>query len=125
MRVGEICVTARLRPTDVAGCKLRLADLCTLTEALDYAAISRAGAGRTCRASERTISAGPAIRGSDLARAVLLPFAGTGVLVSVVEVSRLVMGDVNSWLQVGVVAAALGLAYAGLLLPAWRRGVAA
>jgi hypothetical protein len=66
-----------------------------------------------------------AIRGSDLARAVLLPFAGTGVLVSVVEVSRLVMGDVNSWLQVGVVAAALGLTYAGLLLPAWRRGVAA
>jgi hypothetical protein len=60
-----------------------------------------------------------------VARAVLLPFAGTGVLVSVVEVSRLVMGDVNSWLQVGVVAAALGLTYAGLLLPAWRRGVAA
>jgi hypothetical protein len=55
MRVGEICVTARLKPTDVAGCKLRLADFCTLTEALDYAAISRAGAGRTCRASERTI----------------------------------------------------------------------
>jgi long-subunit acyl-CoA synthetase (AMP-forming) len=48
-------VTARLKPTDVAGGKLRLADFCTLTEALDYAAISRAGAGRTCRASERTI----------------------------------------------------------------------
>jgi hypothetical protein len=60
-----------------------------------------------------------------VARAVLLPFAGTGVLVSVVEVSRLVMGNVNSWLQVGVVAAALGLTYSGLLLPAWRRGVAA
>ena len=28
-------------------------------------------------------------------------------------------------LQVAVVAAALGLAYAGLLLPTWRRGVAA
>jgi O-antigen/teichoic acid export membrane protein len=65
-----------------------------------------------------------AIRGWDLARTLLLPFAGTGVLVSVVEVSRLVIGDVNSWLQVEVVAAALGLTYAGLLLRAWR-GVAA
>jgi hypothetical protein len=78
-----------------------------------------------CRERPQASSAGPAIRGSDLARAVLLPFAGRGVLVSVVEVFRLVMGDVNSWLQVGVVAAALRLTYAGLLLPAWRRGVAA
>lgn len=62
-----------------------------------------------------------AIRGGDLARTLLLPFAGTGVLVSVVEVSRLVIGDVNSWLQVEVVAVALGLTYAGLFLPAWRR----
>jgi O-antigen/teichoic acid export membrane protein len=62
-----------------------------------------------------------AIRGWDLARTLLVPFAGTGVLVSVVVVSRLVIGEVNSWIQVAVVAAALGLTYAGLLLPAWRR----
>jgi predicted transporter len=62
-----------------------------------------------------------AIRGSDLARTLLVPFAGTGVLVSVVAVARLVIGEVNSWVQVEVVAAALGLTYAGLLLPAWRR----
>jgi O-antigen/teichoic acid export membrane protein len=62
-----------------------------------------------------------AIPSWDLARTLLLPFAGTGVLVSVVVVSRLVIGDVNAWLQVEIVAAALGLTYAGLLLPAWRR----
>ena len=61
------------------------------------------------------------IRGWDLARTLLLPLACTGVLVSVVEVCRLVIGDINSWLQVEVVATALGLTYAGLLLPAWRR----
>ena len=66
-----------------------------------------------------------AIRGGDLARTLLLPFAGTGVLVLVVEVSRLVIGDVNSWLQVEIVVAALGLTYAGLFLPAWRGRVAA
>jgi O-antigen/teichoic acid export membrane protein len=62
-----------------------------------------------------------AISGWDLARTLLVPFAGTGVLVSVVAVSRLLVGDVNSWLQVEAVVAALGLTYAGLLLPAWRR----
>jgi fatty-acyl-CoA synthase len=36
-------VTAGLKPTDVAGCRLRLADFSTLTEALDHAAASRAG----------------------------------------------------------------------------------
>ena len=39
----EIRVTARLKPTDIAGCQLRLADFCTLTEAIEYTAISRAG----------------------------------------------------------------------------------
>jgi len=36
-------VTPELKPTDVGGCRLRLADFSTLTEALEYAALSRAG----------------------------------------------------------------------------------
>jgi fatty-acyl-CoA synthase len=36
-------VTSELRPTDVGGCRLRLADFSTLKEALEYAARSRAG----------------------------------------------------------------------------------
>lgn len=36
-------VTSELTPTDVGGCKFRLADFTTLTEALEYAARSRAG----------------------------------------------------------------------------------
>src|SRR3569833_2353383 len=39
----EIRVTSELTPTDVGGCRLRLADFATLTEALEYAARSRAG----------------------------------------------------------------------------------
>jgi len=36
-------VTPELKPTDVGGCRVRLADFSTLTEALEYAALSRAG----------------------------------------------------------------------------------
>ena len=36
-------MTSELTPTDVGGCRLRLADFATLTEALEYAARSRAG----------------------------------------------------------------------------------
>jgi fatty-acyl-CoA synthase len=36
-------VTSELRPTDVGGCRSRLADFSTLTEALEYSAVSRAG----------------------------------------------------------------------------------
>jgi fatty-acyl-CoA synthase len=36
-------VTAELRPTEVGGCRLRLAEFSTLKEALEYAARSRAG----------------------------------------------------------------------------------
>jgi fatty-acyl-CoA synthase len=36
-------VTLESKPTDVAGCQLRPANFSTLTEALDYAALSRAG----------------------------------------------------------------------------------
>ena len=36
-------VTPELKPTDVGDCRLRLADFSTLTEALEYAALSRAG----------------------------------------------------------------------------------
>jgi hypothetical protein len=60
-----------------------------------------------------------------VARAVLLPFAGTGVLVSVVEVSRLVMGDANSWLQVGVARQAAKDPRRSAPGPRRRRGVAA
>jgi fatty-acyl-CoA synthase len=36
-------VTPKLKPTDVGGCRIRLADFSTLAEALEYAALSRAG----------------------------------------------------------------------------------
>jgi len=36
-------VTPELKPTDVGGYRVRLADFSTLTEALEYAALSRAG----------------------------------------------------------------------------------
>jgi fatty-acyl-CoA synthase len=36
-------VTSELRPTNVGGCRTRLADFSTLTEALEYSALSRAG----------------------------------------------------------------------------------
>ena len=36
-------MTPELKPTDVGGCRVRLADFSTLTEALEYAALSRAG----------------------------------------------------------------------------------
>ena len=36
-------MTAELRPTEVGGCRLRLAEFSTLKEALEYAARSRAG----------------------------------------------------------------------------------
>jgi O-antigen/teichoic acid export membrane protein len=61
------------------------------------------------------------IPGGDLARTLVLPFASTGVLVSIVEAARLVMGDGNSWLQVAVVVAALALTYAGLVLSSRQR----
>jgi O-antigen/teichoic acid export membrane protein len=61
------------------------------------------------------------IRCGDLARTLVLPFANIGVLVSIVEASHLVIGDGNSWLQVGVVVAALALTYAGLLLSSLQR----
>ena len=96
MRVGEICVTERLKPTDVAGCKLRLADFCTLTEALDYAAISRAGA-------------------EDLPR-IGVAVTQRALLANVRGISRDAL-ELNS--------DDLGLTYAGPLLPAWRRGIAA
>src|SRR6201996_3332228 len=38
-----IRVTPELKPTDVGGCPVRLADFSTLTEAIEYAARSRAG----------------------------------------------------------------------------------
>lgn len=41
--MGENCVAARLKPTDLAGLRPRWADFSTLTEALDYAAGGHAG----------------------------------------------------------------------------------
>jgi O-antigen/teichoic acid export membrane protein len=60
------------------------------------------------------------IRAGDLARTLLPAFVSTAVLVSIVELARLVLarlvvGDGNPWLRIAVVTAAVVLTYVGLL----------
>jgi len=56
------------------------------------------------------------IRPASLARAMLAPLVAAGLLVSVVELVRLVAGGADPWLQLGLVLTAMALAYGGLFL---------
>jgi O-antigen/teichoic acid export membrane protein len=66
-----------------------------------------------------------------LVQALLPPVVATGLLVSMVEVARVLIGSPEPWLQIGLVLTALTLTYAGLFLharqplPAARRRLAA
>ena len=59
-----------------------------------------------------------AIGPGSLAQALVAPLLATVVLVSMVEVARLVTGSANPWLQLGLILTALALTYGGLLLHA-------
>jgi O-antigen/teichoic acid export membrane protein len=53
-----------------------------------------------------------------LAQALLAPLVATGLLVSMVEVARVLIGSSDPWLQLGLVSTAVALTYAGLFLHA-------
>jgi O-antigen/teichoic acid export membrane protein len=58
------------------------------------------------------------IRARELARAFIVPFIGIGVMASIAEAARLVVGSGDPKIQVGMVLAVTALAYAGLFFHA-------
>jgi O-antigen/teichoic acid export membrane protein len=58
------------------------------------------------------------IRAARLAQALLAPLVATGLLVSMVELARRLIGAAGPWLQLGVILTAAALTYGGLFLHA-------